>query len=99
MCIRMCLFSSRRRDTRGALGTGVQTCALPICKVKNRSYIVTDKDNPVKCRVICHNHDVQNVHTGETIKTCDNKKSIRENPYCMKQIGRESCRERECQYV
>src|SRR3546814_3837766 len=29
----MCLFfSSRRRHTRCALGTGVQTCALPICK-------------------------------------------------------------------
>src|SRR3546814_8621745 len=25
-----CLFSSRRRHTRGALVTGVQTCALPI---------------------------------------------------------------------
>src|SRR3546814_9784295 len=24
-------FSSRRRHTRCALGTGVQTCALPIC--------------------------------------------------------------------
>src|SRR3546814_5614505 len=24
-------FASRRRHTRGALGTGVQTCALPIC--------------------------------------------------------------------
>src|SRR3546814_2335885 len=24
------VFSSRRRQTRGALGTGVQTCALPI---------------------------------------------------------------------
>src|SRR3546814_7960755 len=26
----MFFFSSRRRHTRGALGTGVQTCALPI---------------------------------------------------------------------
>src|SRR3546814_1890449 len=26
-----CLFSSRRRHTRCALVTGVQTCALPIC--------------------------------------------------------------------
>src|SRR3546814_916332 len=26
-------FSSRRRHTRGALVTGVQTCALPICKI------------------------------------------------------------------
>src|SRR3546814_6493537 len=25
-------FSSRRRHTRGALVTGVQTCALPICR-------------------------------------------------------------------
>src|SRR3546814_9964809 len=27
-------FSSRRRHTRGALVTGVQTCALPICTVE-----------------------------------------------------------------
>src|SRR3546814_13141169 len=27
----MCCCSSRRRHTRCALGTGVQTCALPIC--------------------------------------------------------------------
>src|SRR3546814_5913373 len=27
-------FSSRRRHTRGALVTGVQTCALPICSVQ-----------------------------------------------------------------
>src|SRR3546814_7173512 len=26
-----CFFSSRRRQTRCALVTGVQTCALPIC--------------------------------------------------------------------
>src|SRR3546814_2588439 len=37
-------FSSRRRHTRCALGTGVQTCALPICNVhflgvKDRSEI------------------------------------------------------------
>src|SRR3546814_5802132 len=27
-------FSSRRRHTRGALVTGVQTCALPICVLR-----------------------------------------------------------------
>src|SRR3546814_15434639 len=27
----ICIFSSRRRHTRCALVTGVQTCALPIC--------------------------------------------------------------------
>src|SRR3546814_7871562 len=29
----VCFFSSRRRHTRCALVTGVQTCALPICLV------------------------------------------------------------------
>src|SRR3546814_2865838 len=29
-------FSSRRRHTRCALVTGVQTCALPICKISGR---------------------------------------------------------------
>src|SRR3546814_8296202 len=32
-CVFFFFFSSRRRHTRGALVTGVQTCALPICGV------------------------------------------------------------------
>src|SRR3546814_4224460 len=31
-------FSSRRRHTRCALVTGVQTCALPICYVQMKDY-------------------------------------------------------------
>src|SRR3546814_3830683 len=31
ICLVMVFFSSRRRHTRCALVTGVQTCALPIC--------------------------------------------------------------------
>src|SRR3546814_11392578 len=31
MCLCVFFFSSRRRHTRCALVTGVQTCALPIC--------------------------------------------------------------------
>src|SRR3546814_19537426 len=31
----LCFFSSRRRHTRCALVTGVQTCALPICTPLN----------------------------------------------------------------
>src|SRR3546814_8863076 len=31
MCMYLFVFSSRRRHTRCALVTGVQTCALPIC--------------------------------------------------------------------
>src|SRR3546814_1734827 len=33
MCALVFFFSSRRRHTRCALVTGVQTCALPICRV------------------------------------------------------------------
>src|SRR3546814_7001592 len=39
MCLSFCLsffFSSRRRHTRCALVTGVQTCALPICLGQTR---------------------------------------------------------------
>src|SRR3546814_15122995 len=32
MILCICFFSSRRRHTRCALVTGVQTCALPICR-------------------------------------------------------------------
>src|SRR3546814_10834279 len=34
-CVLMCFFSSRRRHTRCALVTGVQTCALPIYHQSN----------------------------------------------------------------
>src|SRR3546814_7170098 len=34
-------FSSRRRHTRGALVTGVQTCALPICELGRASMGLT----------------------------------------------------------
>src|SRR3546814_14329823 len=33
MCFAFCFFSSRRRHTRCALVTGVQTCALPISHI------------------------------------------------------------------
>src|SRR3546814_9199309 len=35
VCVYLCFFffSSRRRHTRCALVTGVQTCALPICRL------------------------------------------------------------------
>src|SRR3546814_8109830 len=36
-------FSSRRRHTRCALVTGVQTCALPICLLKDMKKYLVDK--------------------------------------------------------
>src|SRR3546814_11274597 len=42
-------FSSRRRHTRCALVTGVQTCALPICPVRagDRRYAI-ERHSPVR---------------------------------------------------
>src|SRR3546814_4796106 len=41
-------FSSRRRHTRCALVTGVQTCALPICHTRRREYLpARDRRIPV----------------------------------------------------
>src|SRR3546814_7717203 len=34
MSVFLCFFSSRRRHTSCALVTGVQTCALPICRTR-----------------------------------------------------------------
>src|SRR3546814_3615711 len=38
----MLFFSSRRRHTRCALVTGVQTCALPICILVQRARIIRE---------------------------------------------------------
>src|SRR3546814_3764052 len=43
----MCFFSSRRRHTVCALVTGVQTCALPICKVELISSLAALQENPL----------------------------------------------------
>src|SRR3546814_2919347 len=44
-------FSSRRRHTRCALVTGVQTCALPICSglviTQEKAYLLESRLNPV----------------------------------------------------
>src|SRR3546814_8104813 len=38
-CVELLFFSSRRRHTRCALVTGVQTCALPICRMAMLSIV------------------------------------------------------------
>src|SRR3546814_4002551 len=50
-CVLFCVmffFSSRRRHTRCALVTGVQTCALPICKLYMTDYAeLAGSDHPL----------------------------------------------------
>src|SRR3546814_1894888 len=97
----LCFFSSRRRHTRCALVTGVQTCALPISRPLHpaQHFIVADLgDRLAAIRVdgverLAENHE-------EDIE--DARESVPDAEYIAgvaKQIGRASCRERVCQYV
>src|SRR3546814_6552932 len=57
LCI-VLFISSRRRHTRCALVTGVQTCALPICinvylKDGKTRYLEGNPDHPVNQGVLC----------------------------------------------
>src|SRR3546814_11100774 len=47
LCLCLFFFSSRRRHTRCALVTGVQTCALPICF---EEALLTGESTPVRKR-------------------------------------------------
>src|SRR3546814_2392876 len=87
LCVFFCyfFFSSRRRHTRCALVTGVQTCALPISWAGQDMRqigppvptIVGSTSDPLAAKIADSAAD-----------------SGRDN-----QIGRASCRERVCQYV
>src|SRR3546814_6330194 len=76
-------FSSRRRHTRCALVTGVQTCALPISSCLMVHFILS-------------RHHIR-LHFRELISHFNH--SRHKHPSSVQQIGRASCRERVCQYV
>src|SRR3546814_4560931 len=81
-------FSSRGRQTRCALVTGVQTCALPICPAAI--------DELVKAQMVPGPSLVNEDPPLHTLR----RRHIRDalvNP--RRKIGRASCRERVCQYV
>src|SRR3546814_6460929 len=86
-------FSSRRRHTRCALVTGVQTCALPIS--------LSDPLN-IRCSNRCAKPvlpwgsflDPTRYHT-DTATTG----ALWSSWTITRKIGRASCRERVCQYV
>src|SRR3546814_7320150 len=88
-------FSSRRRHTRCALVTGVQTCALPI----SQRTVPDGHAHCPDCQQVKPLEDFpRNRSTstgrGNYCKPCHNVRG-REN----RKIGRASCRERVCQYV
>src|SRR3546814_20171835 len=50
------VFSSRRRHTRCALVTGVQTCALPICRGGRMAYFATARITRLESDPSTHDH-------------------------------------------
>src|SRR3546814_7544173 len=64
-------FSSRRRHTRCALVTGVQTCALPICYALNAATIIGSVASPdcLEYRVVGICYWLYCTWTGCTVRT------------------------------
>src|SRR3546814_4265494 len=92
-------FSSRRRHTRCALVTGVQTCALPICKTTKFTF---EQPFPV---YVAYWTVVPNGKTGVTKlndiygRDAPVVASFAKPGRNAAEIGRASCRGRVCQYV
>src|SRR3546814_1224412 len=87
-------FSSRRRHTRCALVTGVQTCALPI--LLRELCVGMDV-----VRVGSVEADVVSVDCidGVDMLVVDSVEVVARLVDDFDEIGRASCRERVCQYV
>src|SRR3546814_1638895 len=94
-------FSSRRRHTRCALVTGVQTCALPIWDApgleaaRKKGNVITSLTDAERARWRAALKPTIDKLLGDLEKQgVTNARAI----YTEK-IGRASCRERVCQYV
>src|SRR3546814_2921500 len=103
-------FSSRRRHTRCALVTGVQTCALPIFQQESPCSHLNSTSN---CLSVSVNSNFSN-KSGRLSQVLPSICFLRQRSISlwlppsntagtskplMLEIGRASCRERVCQYV
>src|SRR3546814_2879979 len=85
VCVMFFFFSSRRRHTRCALVTGVQTCALPIYGIYSRGMLPP----------LISSMKVMPAPRSPGATLTLTRPNWPEPP----EIGRASCRERVCQYV
>src|SRR3546814_1024692 len=103
-------FSGRRRHTRCALVTGVQTCALPIWKDLDEILGMAKNVQAEleKAQANLDQMEVEGVSGGGLVKVRATAKGrivavdIDQSllaPSEKQKIGRASCRERVCQYV
>src|SRR3546814_2571353 len=103
LCL-MFFFSSRRRHTRCALVTGVQTCALPILLNLLR---YGDEIRPLKDINLPEASSKKAAVSDKEIKMAmslledmtENWNPTEYHDTYREEIGRASCRERVCQYV
>src|SRR3546814_7282679 len=87
-------FSSRRRHTRCALVTGVQTCALPISVI---SVVLGRTTRTLLSSIICLSKSASSLAKTNHLLRCHPPRLVENRT--LQQIGRASCRERVCQYV
>src|SRR3546814_7783308 len=87
-------FSSRRRHTRCALVTGVQTCALPIC-IENIG-LALERNTSLISLDLRRSHSLLSFVAAASVPHFIR---TRQRHQSRRQIGRASCRERVCQYV
>src|SRR3546814_5670871 len=104
----MFFFSSRRRHTRCALVTGVQTCALPICRFDATNVV----DRPLATAIAPVSMDHLQ-YLGNTLEQIAFEKAgiLKPGVSCVvgpqeprglaviEEIGRAPCRERVCRSV
>src|SRR3546814_3185755 len=95
-------FSSRRRHTRCALVTGVQTCALPICPRYEAilGYATGERDPGYDA----WERDLHPDDRARVLELLTQVVEGRESNFVAEyrtraKIGRASCRERVCPYV
>src|SRR3546814_8950594 len=106
LCV--CFFSSRRRHTRCALVTGVQTCALPISRAEAKADVGKNVGSDVA--EVLANIDAMELAVEDTAAqptiTVDGLVDIHEalmrrapnGSIAGREIGRASWRERVCTY-
>src|SRR3546814_6860301 len=99
LCCDFCLyhffFSSRRRHTRCALVTGVQTCALPISSGPWRPS--RSSTSPAASSGRTHVETIRKDR--EAIVVTEIPYQVNKARMIERKIGRASCRERVCKYV
>src|SRR3546814_5820162 len=96
-CFFVCFVSSRRRHTRCAVVTGVQTCALPIYP-HPRSLGAGVSARIRRGRPGQRRPDRPTVDRGEARARGRERPDLERRAGHGLKIGRESCRERVCQY-